>query len=160
MFPFILIGLFFATLALFTGLVAMCTRIGSYISGFLSWLALTFQTITTCLMTYVLSTLSLCPIICDTNNWVKSAVFVQGRNAFNRNGQSSRLGVKAFAFMWTATACLFLSCMLYCLGGAVGRKEGGYSGREHRRRGFFSSQRSNSVRSQSAANKKETSSYA
>ncbi|KAJ5808067.1 hypothetical protein N7474_009336 [Penicillium riverlandense] len=139
MFPFILIGLFFATLSLFTGLVAMCTRIGSYISGFLSWLALTFITITTCLMT---------------------AVFVQGRSAFNRNGQSSSLGVKAFAFMWTATACLFLSCLLYCLGGAVGRKEGGYSGREQRRRGFFSSQRSNSVRSQSAANKKETSSYA
>ncbi|CAL5872717.1 uncharacterized protein PFLUO_LOCUS6984 [Penicillium psychrofluorescens] len=139
MFPFIIIGLFFAVLALFTGLLALCTRIGSYISGLLAWLALTFQAITTCLMT---------------------AVFVQGRSAFNRNGQSASLGVKAFAFMWTATACLFLSCLLYGLGGAVGRKDPGYSGREQRRRGFFSSQRSNSVRSQSAANKKESSSYA
>lgn len=54
MFPFIIIGLFFAVLSLFTGFMAMCTRIGSYISGFLAWLALTFQVITTCLMTYVL----------------------------------------------------------------------------------------------------------
>ena len=53
MFPFIIIGLFFAVLSLFTGLLAMCTRIGSYLSGFLAWLALTFQTITTSLMTYV-----------------------------------------------------------------------------------------------------------
>lgn len=53
MFPFIIIGLFFAVLSLFTGLLAMCTRIGSYLSGFLAWLALTFQVITTCLMTYV-----------------------------------------------------------------------------------------------------------
>jgi hypothetical protein len=127
MFPFIIIGLFFAVLSLFTGLLAMCTRIGSYLSGFLAWLGLTFQSITTCLMT---------------------AVFVQGRDAFNRNGQSSKLGVKAFAFMWTATACLFISCLLYCIGGSVGRKDAGYTGRKERRRGFFSSARSNSVKSQ------------
>jgi len=99
MFPFLIIGLFFAVLSLFSGLLAMCTRIGSYISGLLAWLALTFQVITTCLMT---------------------AVFVQGRDAFNRNGQAAHLGVKAFAFMWTASVCLFLSCLSYCLGGAVG----------------------------------------
>ncbi|KAJ6020624.1 hypothetical protein N7540_006128 [Penicillium herquei] len=128
MFPFIIIGLFFAVVSLFTGLLAMCTRVGSYLSGFISWLALTFQVITTCLMT---------------------AVFVQGRDAFNSNGQSAKLGVKAFAFMWTASTCLFLSCLCYCLGGAVGRKDtGGYTGRKERRRGFFSSARSNSVRSQ------------
>lgn len=54
MFPFMIIGLFFAVLSLFSGLLALCTRIGSFISGLLAWLALTFQTITTCLMTYVL----------------------------------------------------------------------------------------------------------
>ncbi|KAJ6071600.1 hypothetical protein N7499_009614 [Penicillium canescens] len=138
MFPFIIIGLFFAVCSLFTGLLSMCTRIASYLSGFLAWLALTFQGITTCLMT---------------------AVFVQGRDAFNRNGQNSQLGVKAFSFMWTATACLFLSCLMYCLGGAVGRKDNsGYSGRKERRRGFFSSQRSNSVRSQKK--ERENNSYA
>lgn len=50
--------------------------------------------------------------------------------------------------MWTATVCLFLSSLMYCLGGALGRKETGYSGRKERRRGFFSSARSNSVKSQ------------
>ncbi|KAJ6092546.1 hypothetical protein N7486_007835 [Penicillium sp. IBT 16267x] len=128
MFPFIIIGLFFAVVSLFTGLLAICTRIGSYISAFLAWIALTFQVITTCLMT---------------------AVYVQGRHAFSSNGQVSKLGVKAFAFMWTASACLFISCVCYCLGGAVGRKDSsGYSGRKERRRGFFSSARSNSVHSE------------
>ncbi|KAF7718457.1 Uncharacterized protein PECH_005942 [Penicillium ucsense] len=135
MFPFILIGLFFTVLSLFTGLLAMCTRIGSYLSGLLAWLGLTFQTITTSLMT---------------------AAYVQGRNAFQSNGQNAKVGVKAFAFMWTATACLFIACIMYCAGGAVGRKDrSGYSGRTERRRGFFSA-RSNSLRSQ----KKEESSFA
>ncbi|RAL00683.1 SUR7/PalI family protein [Aspergillus ibericus CBS 121593] len=125
-FPFHLLALFFGVLSLFTGFLAMCTRIGGYVSSLLAWIALVFQIITTCLMT---------------------AVYVQGRNKFNANGQSAKLGVKAFAFMWTAVACLLLSCIFYCIGGAVGRKERGYSGREHRRRGFFSSARSASVRS-------------
>ncbi|OOF95949.1 hypothetical protein ASPCADRAFT_405640 [Aspergillus carbonarius ITEM 5010] len=125
-FPFHLIALFFGVLSLLTGFLAMCTRIGGYVSSLLAWIALIFQIITTCLMT---------------------AVYVQGRNKFNANGQTARLGVKAFAFMWTAVACLLLSCIFYCMGGAVGRKERGYSGREHRRRGFFSSARPASVRS-------------
>ncbi|KAJ5514019.1 Actin cortical patch SUR7/pH-response regulator PalI [Penicillium fimorum] len=129
MFPFIIIGLFFAVCSFFTGMLAVCTRVASYLSGFLAWVALTFQIITTCLMT---------------------AVFVQGRQAFKHNGQGAHLGVKAFAFMWTASVCQFIACLVYCLGGAVGRKDtsAGYSGRRERRRGFFSSQRSNSVKSQ------------
>lgn len=53
MFPFIIIGLFFAVCSFFTGMLAICTRVASYLSGFLAWIALTFQVITTCLMTYV-----------------------------------------------------------------------------------------------------------
>lgn len=53
MFPFILIALFFAVLALFLGLMALCTRIGSYLSSLLTWLAWVFQVITTALMTWV-----------------------------------------------------------------------------------------------------------
>lgn len=155
-FPFFIIALFFGVSSLFTGFLAMCTRIGSYLSSLLAWLALLFETITTCLITYVnphslhekrrkrhqeVST-----------NLLLSAVYVQGRNKFNANDQRARLGVKAFAFMWTAMACLLLSCILYCLGGAVGQKETGYSGREHRRRGFFSSQRSPSVEVNKEAN--------
>lgn len=59
MFPFLIIGLFFAVCSLFTGLLAMCTRIASYLSSFLAWIALVFQVITTCLMTYVLLDLDL-----------------------------------------------------------------------------------------------------
>lgn len=51
MFPFIIIGLFFAVCSLFTGMLAMCTRIAGYLSAVLAWIGLTFQTITTCLMT-------------------------------------------------------------------------------------------------------------
>ncbi|RAK77178.1 SUR7/PalI family protein [Aspergillus fijiensis CBS 313.89] len=127
-FPFLLIALFFGVISLLTGFLAMCTRIGSYLSSLMAWIALIFQIISTCLIT---------------------AVYVQGRNKFNANNQTARLGVKAFAFMWTAVACLFLACLAYCMGGATGRKDRGrgYSGREHRRKGFFSSARSNSLRS-------------
>ncbi|KAB8261169.1 SUR7/PalI family-domain-containing protein [Aspergillus pseudonomiae] len=130
-FPFLIIALFFGVVSLFTGFLAMCTRIGSYISSLMAWIALIFQIITTCLMT---------------------AVFVQGRNKFNGNGQRASLGAKSFGFMWTSVACLLIACILYCLGGSIGGKESGYSGREHRRRGFFTSQRSTSVQSNKEAN--------
>ena len=51
MFPFILIGLFFAVGSLFMGLLALCTRIGSLLSSSLAWIALMFQIISSCLMT-------------------------------------------------------------------------------------------------------------
>lgn len=60
MFPFIIIGLFFAVCSFFTGMLAICTRVAGYLSGFLAWIALTFQIITTCLMTYVPLQLELC----------------------------------------------------------------------------------------------------
>ncbi|KAL4926822.1 SUR7/PalI family protein [Aspergillus undulatus] len=128
--PFEIIALFFGVLSFFTGLLAMCTRIGSYISAFLAWLALTFQTIVACLIT---------------------AVFVQGRNHFNANDQRARLGVKAFAFLWTAVACWLIACVTYCLGGSVSRKDSGYSGRKQRRRGFFSARQADAERNKEVA---------
>ena len=77
-----------------------------------------------------------------------SACFVKGRNNFNRNGQNAHLGKKAFAFMWTAVFCLTLATMFYCLGGALGRRDEGYIGREERR-GFFAPRRSSSGASMS-----------
>ena len=53
MFAFVLIGLFFSVCSLFTGLLALCSRIGSYLSGLLNMLGLFFQTLTATLMTYV-----------------------------------------------------------------------------------------------------------
>ncbi len=51
MFAFVLIGLFFAVCSLFTGMLALCSRIGAYLSGLLNMTALFFQTITAALMT-------------------------------------------------------------------------------------------------------------
>lgn len=51
MFAFELIALFFAGCSLLTGVLALCTRIGAYLSGFLALMALIFQTATAALMT-------------------------------------------------------------------------------------------------------------
>jgi SUR7/PalI family len=51
MFAFVLIGLFFAVCSLFTGLLALCTRIAAYLSGFLNMIGLFFQMLTAILMT-------------------------------------------------------------------------------------------------------------
>ncbi|KUL86536.1 hypothetical protein ZTR_04246 [Talaromyces verruculosus] len=135
MFPFMIIALFFATLSLFLGLLALCTRIGSYLSSVLAWIAWVFQAITTSLMT---------------------ACYVQGRDHFNNNGESASLGSKVFGFMWAAVACLTLSTVLYCMGGAAGRNSSsGYTGRETRRRGFFASRRSSTRSRGSFRNKRE-----
>ncbi len=51
MFSFMLIALFFAVCALFTGLLALCTRIGAYLSGLLTMIAALFQGVQVALMT-------------------------------------------------------------------------------------------------------------
>jgi hypothetical protein len=51
MFAFMLIALFFAVCSFFTGMLALCSRIGSYLSGLLGMIALFFQTINASLMT-------------------------------------------------------------------------------------------------------------
>jgi hypothetical protein len=51
MFAFMLITLFFAVCSFFTGMLALCSRIGSYLSGLLGMVALFFQTINASLMT-------------------------------------------------------------------------------------------------------------
>ncbi|KAF4309839.1 cortical patch protein [Botryosphaeria dothidea] len=97
MFAFYLIAVFFAAIALLTGLLALCSRLGGYLSGFNTFIALFFQTLTAALMT---------------------AWTVQGRDAFRSNGQSASLGVKAYAFTWSAMACFLISTVLFCLSGA------------------------------------------
>merc|ERR1712032_1719394 len=51
MFAFYLIALFFAVVALFTGLLALCSRLGGYLSALNTSVALFFQTISATLMT-------------------------------------------------------------------------------------------------------------
>jgi len=119
MFAFYLIALFFSVVALFTGLLALCSRLGGYLSGLTTACALFFQTLAAALMT---------------------AWTVQGRNHFRNNGQGSKLGVKAYAFTWTAMACFLLSTVLFCLSGAMGRDRTATT--TPRRGGFFGRKRS------------------
>jgi len=100
MFAFFLIALFFAVCALFTGLLALCSRLGGYLSGLNVAIALFFQTLAAALMT---------------------AWTVQGRDAFKKGGHSASLGKKAFGFTWGAMACFVIATVLFCTGGAVGR---------------------------------------
>lgn len=120
MFAFYLIALFFAVVALFTGLLALCSRLGGYLSGLNTSIALFFQTLAAALMT---------------------AWTVQGRNAFRSGGYSAKLGVKAYAFTWTAMACYLISTVLFFYGGAVRRESSGIgrkrSNRSARSRGSF-----------------------
>jgi hypothetical protein len=51
MFAFYLIALFFAVCALFTGVLALCSRLGGYLSGLNAAIALFFQTLAAALMT-------------------------------------------------------------------------------------------------------------
>ncbi len=53
MWAFYLIALFFAACALITGLLAMCSRLGGYLSGLTVSIALFFQTLAAALLTYV-----------------------------------------------------------------------------------------------------------
>ena len=51
MFAFMLIALFFGVFSFFAGMLALCSRIGSYLSGLFAGLALFFQTANAALMT-------------------------------------------------------------------------------------------------------------
>lgn len=119
---FYIIALFFAVVAFFLGLLALCTRLGAYLSGLNAMLALFFQTLAAALMT---------------------AWTVQGRDHFRQNNTSASLGVKAYAFSWAPWACYFIATILFCAGGGVDKKEkkqtSSYFGRKRstRSRGSF-----------------------
>ncbi|CAF9930919.1 MAG: hypothetical protein HETSPECPRED_007746 [Heterodermia speciosa] len=117
MFAFHLIALFFAVCALFLGLLALCSRIGSFLSSLTCSVALFFQALAASLMT---------------------AAYVLGRNNFRSAGHSASLGRYNFGFMWAAVACLFLSTILFCAGGAASRgKNSTYSSRGTGGRSFM-----------------------
>lgn len=115
MFAFILIALFFAVLAFFAGLLALVSRLGGALSGLLAGIALFFQCIVAALMT---------------------AAYVLGRRQFRLDGREAHLGPKAFAFVWTAVACLLLSTILFCAILGTGRDT------TRTRRGYFGRRRS------------------
>jgi len=51
MFAFYLIALFFAAVALLSGLLALCSRLGGYLSSLMTFIALFFQSLAASLMT-------------------------------------------------------------------------------------------------------------
>jgi len=122
---FFLLALLFSVFAFLTGALALCTRIGAYLSGFNTFIALFWQTVAAALMT----------------TWT-----VQGRNAFRRAGHRATLGQYAYGFVWATVCTLFISTVTFCLAGSSS------SSRRRRetttpaaRRGYF--RRSRSVRS-------------
>ncbi|KAL2181103.1 SUR7/PalI family-domain-containing protein [Thermothelomyces heterothallicus CBS 202.75] len=91
---FFLIALFFEVLAFFSGFLALCSRLGSTLTGLISLVALFFLSIAVSLMT---------------------ATFVKMRNVFTSEGRSASLGRWAFGFSWGSWAALFISTILFCL---------------------------------------------
>ena len=78
-FAFYLITLTFAVVAFVTGLLALCSRLGSAISSIFCFLALFFAAAAASL----------------TTAWVVTA-----RNLLNDNGIAASIGVKALGFAW------------------------------------------------------------
>ncbi|KAI5303957.1 hypothetical protein KEM56_007026 [Ascosphaera pollenicola] len=97
-FAFFLIEMFFAVCSLVTGFMACCTKIGSWLSSFLTLITLIFQIVTASLMT---------------------AGYVQGRKQFHHDGRHAKVGRYLFAFMWTSVVLLLISSMLYCMAGIM-----------------------------------------
>jgi len=124
MFAFYIIALFFAVCALFTGLLALCTRLGAYLSGLNTGLALFFQALAASLMT---------------------AWTIEGRNAFRSAGHASSIGVKAYAFTWASMACFLLATITFCMGGRSGR-DATYQQANRSRGGVFGRKRSTKSR--------------
>ncbi|CAK3787963.1 hypothetical protein DOTSEDRAFT_75589 [Lecanosticta acicola] len=119
---FYLIALFFAVVAFLFSVFALFARLGAYLTGFSSIIAVFFQSLAAALMT----------------TWV-----VKGRDAFRGNGQDASIGVKAMAFTWATWAAFFLASLFFCVGGSVGKdkssKKSSYFGRKRstRSRGSF-----------------------
>jgi len=96
---FYLMGLIFTVFAFITSMLAVCSRLGSYLGALLTMVALFFFSLGASLMT---------------------AEFVKARNQFHNAGIAASLGKYAFGFTWAAWACLFLSMIMLCIGGATG----------------------------------------
>lgn len=120
MFAFYLIALFFAAIALVSGLLALCSRLGGYLSAMTTFVALFFQALAAALMTA----------------WV-----VKGRDNFRSAGQEANIGRYNMGFTWAAAACYFLATVMFCLGGKLGGDSSGVrrsrSTKSTRSRGSF-----------------------
>ncbi|KAL7268561.1 Eisosomes component [Rhizina undulata] len=94
LYSFYIIGVFFAVVALFIGLLATVSKLGGAAAAAMTVVALFCVTFSATIMT---------------------ACFVMGQHAFQNAGRFARVGVKAFAFTWTCVALLFLANIAFCI---------------------------------------------
>lgn len=97
-FSFLLIALFFTFIAMLACLAGFFGRLGSVIGLAAAFLAFAVTAVAASLMT---------------------VVYVRGRNYFRGAGITANLGVKLFAFVWTAVACLLLALLMFALGSCI-----------------------------------------
>ncbi|KAI9799303.1 MAG: hypothetical protein M1825_004796 [Sarcosagium campestre] len=112
-FAFILIGLVFAVFSLFTGLLALCSRLGGALSGLLASFALFWQAAAAALMT---------------------ACYVIARKNFRSDDITADLGKYGFGFMWAATASLLLATIFFFLVVGAGKNQKSSSSKSFFRR--------------------------
>jgi len=98
---FFLIALLFSVFAFLTCGLALCTRIGAYLSGFLTLIAFAWQALAAALMT---------------------AWTVQARNVWQHNGHDANLGKYAYGFAWAPVALLLLASIEFCSAGGRSRR--------------------------------------
>lgn len=91
---FFLLALFFETVALFSGVLALCSRLASVLTGLIAMVALVFLTLGVSLMT---------------------ATFVKMRDVFLSEGRDASLGRYAFGFGWGSWTALLISTVLFFL---------------------------------------------
>ncbi|KND89810.1 Protein SUR7 [Tolypocladium ophioglossoides CBS 100239] len=92
---FLLLTLFFETLAFFAGFLACCGRLGAAISCFVTSFAL----------------LCFCVAVSLT-----TATFVLARDQFHDEGRDAQIGSYAFGFLWGSFVALLIADVLFCLG--------------------------------------------
>jgi len=111
-FAFYLIAVTFASIALVTGLMAMCSRLGGAMSAIFGFIALFFAVAAGSLMTA----------------WVVTA-----RNILTSAGINASIGVMAMGLTWGSVGALFLAsfgfcCVAACCGSNKNRDKGEFAG--------------------------------
>ncbi|KAG6039351.1 hypothetical protein E4U41_002852 [Claviceps citrina] len=110
---FILITVFFETLAFFSGFLACCGRLGAAISFFIASFALVCHAVASSLFT---------------------ATFVMARNRFQSAGRDASLGRYGFGWIWGSYAALLIATVLFALGIRGDKSRAGGGGGMFRRR--------------------------
>jgi len=111
MFAFFLIAVAFAVFSLFTGLLALCSRIGSAVSSVFAMVPPPPPPLSLLCTSANIQAALVFDIIAAS---LMTAVFVEGRDHFHDAGISASLGVKAFGFAWGSVGCLLFASFGFC----------------------------------------------